>query len=162
MGPREPERGDHREPQIGVRDEPSRERLLQDRQPTQDRVWQGEQILGRDVQGRPQREDGADDHEAHQRPCPPAAAFGDREPDDHREQPNAQERGGAGRVVRVAAREGVSLGELVRKACEELYGPVGGAGRLEAAARIRSLSLPVSSVAGMKAESVAAPKRLPR
>lgn len=65
-------------------------------------------------------------------------------------------------LVRVAAREGMSLGELVRKACEELYGPTGGAGRLEAAARIRSLTLPVSSVAGMKAESVPAPKRLPR
>jgi hypothetical protein len=65
-------------------------------------------------------------------------------------------------LVRVAAREGVSLGELVRKACEDAYGPVGGADRLEAAARIRALSLPVTSVAGMKAESVAAPKRLPR
>jgi len=65
-------------------------------------------------------------------------------------------------LVRVAAREGVSLGELVRKACEELYGTAGGADRLEAAARIRSLSLPVASVATMKAESVPAPKRLPR
>ncbi len=65
-------------------------------------------------------------------------------------------------LVRVAAREGVSLGELVRKACEELYGAAGGADRLEAAARIRSLSLPVASVATMKAESVPAPKRLPR
>ena len=65
-------------------------------------------------------------------------------------------------LVRVAAREGVSLGELVRKACEEAYGSPGGADRLEAAARIRALSLPVTSVASMKAESVAAPKRLPR
>jgi hypothetical protein len=56
----------------------------------------------------------------------------------------------------------MSLGELVRKACEEAYGPAGGADRLEAAARIRSLTLPVASVAGMKAESVPAPKRLPR
>ena len=65
-------------------------------------------------------------------------------------------------LVRVAAREGVSLGELVRKACEDMYGPTGGADRLDAAARIRLLSLPVSSVAGMKAESVPAAKRLRR
>jgi hypothetical protein len=65
-------------------------------------------------------------------------------------------------LVRVAAREGVSLGELVRKACGELYGPAGGEHRFEAATRIRLLSLPVGSVAGMKAESVPPPKRLRR
>lgn len=61
-------------------------------------------------------------------------------------------------LVRVAAREGVSLGELVRKACEERYGPAAGPARVEAA-QIRSLSLPVGSVAEMKVESVPAPKR---
>ena len=34
------------------------------------------------------------------------------------------------RLSCVAAREGVSLGELVRKACEKLHGLAGGAGRL--------------------------------
>ena len=65
-------------------------------------------------------------------------------------------------LVRVAARVGVSLGELVRKACAERYGPAGGAERVQAASLIRSLSLPVGSVADMKLESVPAPKRLPR
>ncbi len=65
-------------------------------------------------------------------------------------------------LARAARRQGISLGELVRKACETQYGAVQGKDRLEAAAAIRSLSLPVASPARMKAQSVPRPKRLPR
>jgi hypothetical protein len=65
-------------------------------------------------------------------------------------------------LARVARRERVSLGELVRRACETQYGAVPGEDRLEAAAAIRRLSLPVASPSRMKAQAVPGPKRLPR
>ena len=65
-------------------------------------------------------------------------------------------------LVKVALREGVSLGELVREACEARYGRRSPEERREAAAQIRALSLPVGPVARMKAESVPVPKPLPR
>jgi hypothetical protein len=65
-------------------------------------------------------------------------------------------------LARVARRQGVSLGELVRKACETQYGTMPGKSRLEAVAAIRGLSLPVASPARMKAQSVPPPKKLPR
>lgn len=65
-------------------------------------------------------------------------------------------------LSRVARRERVSLGELVRRACQTQYGEVSGQGRLEAVAAIRRLSFPVASPSRMKAQSVPRPKRLPR
>jgi hypothetical protein len=65
-------------------------------------------------------------------------------------------------LARVARREKLSLGELVRRACESQYGAVPGKDRFEAVAAIRRLSLPVASPARMKAQSVPRLKRLPR
>ncbi len=65
-------------------------------------------------------------------------------------------------LAQVARREHVSLGELVRRACQTQFGMVPGKNRLEAAAAIRRLSLPVADTARMKAQSVPRPKRLPR
>jgi len=64
-------------------------------------------------------------------------------------------------LARVARRQGVSLGELVRRACETQYGAIPGTDRLEAATAIRRLSLPVASPARMKAQAVPRPKKLP-
>lgn len=65
-------------------------------------------------------------------------------------------------LARVARRERVSLGELVRRACETHYGKVSGQGRLEAVSAIRRLSLPVASPARMKAQAVPRPKKPPQ
>lgn len=53
-----------------------------------------------------------------------------------------------------ARRRGVSLGELVRAACEAQYGMVSSEERLRAAERLRRLVLPVGSVRKMKRQSV--------
>lgn len=57
------------------------------------------------------------------------------------------------RLSRLAARRGVSLGELVREACEARYGVMGGAVQLDAVAALGSLRLPVGSPEEMKRES---------
>ena len=62
----------------------------------------------------------------------------------------------------LAAREGVSLGELVRRACEIQYGRRSRDERLEAVRAMGRMSLPVGTPARMKAESVPPPKALPR
>jgi len=62
----------------------------------------------------------------------------------------------------LAAREGVSLGELVRRACEAQYGRRSSGERLEAVRAMGKMSLPVGTAASMKAESVPPPKALPR
>lgn len=62
----------------------------------------------------------------------------------------------------LAAREGVSLGELVRRACETQYGIRSRDDRLEAVRAIGRMTLPAGTTARMKAESVPPPKALPR
>lgn len=62
----------------------------------------------------------------------------------------------------LAAREGVSLGELVRRACEIQYGRRSSDERLEAVRAIGRMALPVGSTARLKAESVPSHKALPR
>ncbi|MEK7668922.1 MAG: ribbon-helix-helix protein, CopG family [Gemmatimonadota bacterium] len=57
------------------------------------------------------------------------------------------------RLSRLAARRGSSLGELVREACEARYAVVGSDARLEAAAALGALHLPVGSPGKMKQES---------
>jgi hypothetical protein len=57
-------------------------------------------------------------------------------------------------LVETAKQRGVSLGELVRAACEARYGLVSSEERLGAAERLRRLSLPVESVQKMKRQSV--------
>ncbi len=57
-------------------------------------------------------------------------------------------------LVEVARQGGVSLGELVRSACEAQYGAASKEERLRAVARLRRLSLPVASVKSMKRQSL--------
>jgi len=61
------------------------------------------------------------------------------------------------RLTRLAERRGTSLGELVREACVAQYGLVDTDARLEAAAALAALSLPVGTPQAMRAESVPAP-----
>lgn len=64
------------------------------------------------------------------------------------------------RLSRLAASRGVSLGELVREACEVRYGVVGTASRREAASALAAMALPVGEPGEMKRESVPAPDDL--
>jgi hypothetical protein len=64
------------------------------------------------------------------------------------------------RLSRLAASRGVSLGELVREACESRYGVVGTASRREAASALAGLALPIGEPDAMKRESVPAPDEL--
>ena len=61
-------------------------------------------------------------------------------------------------LTRVAKERGTSLGELVREACEAVYGGVSAPERRAAVRRMRSLSLPVADVETMKRESVPEPE----
>lgn len=58
------------------------------------------------------------------------------------------------RLASLAARRGVSMGELVREACEVRYGVAGSEAQVRAVAALAELSLPVGTPAAMKAESV--------
>jgi predicted DNA-binding protein len=58
------------------------------------------------------------------------------------------------RLAEFAARRGVSLGELVREACEATYGIVDHDARLAAVSALAALDLPVGSPGVMKRESV--------
>jgi hypothetical protein len=60
-------------------------------------------------------------------------------------------------LVEVARQKGVSLGELVRSACEAQYGVASKEERLRAVERLRRLSLPVASVKSMKRQSLPSP-----
>jgi predicted transcriptional regulator len=60
------------------------------------------------------------------------------------------------RLTKLAARQGSSLGALVREACEQQYGIAGSAAGLEAVATLAGLHLPVGKPAAMKRESVPA------
>lgn len=64
------------------------------------------------------------------------------------------------RLSRLAARRGVSLGELVREACEVRYGVVGTETRRAAVGALAALALPVGTPDAMKRESVPAPDDL--
>lgn len=64
------------------------------------------------------------------------------------------------RLSRLAKSRGVSLGQLVREACEVRYGVVGTASRLEAAGALAALGLPVAPPDVLKRESVPGPDDL--
>jgi len=66
------------------------------------------------------------------------------------------------RLSRLAVQKGVSLGELVRSACEKEYGIVSKEDRIEAVRSLAGLELPVKDVKKMKEESVAEPEELLR
>jgi len=64
------------------------------------------------------------------------------------------------RLVRLAKRQGTSLGALVREACQERYGLVSEEERLTALDELRALALPVDTPARMKRESAPEPHEL--
>lgn len=64
------------------------------------------------------------------------------------------------RLSRLAARRGVSLGELVREACEARYGVMGGTAQLDAVGALAALALPVADPGQMKRESQPDPDAL--
>ncbi|MEQ1858145.1 MAG: CopG family transcriptional regulator [Longimicrobiales bacterium] len=64
------------------------------------------------------------------------------------------------RLARLAAQRGTSIGDLIRSACERLYGLGGSEERVAAARELASMSLPVGSPAQMKSESVVRPEEL--
>ncbi|MEO7363155.1 MAG: hypothetical protein ABI120_22670 [Gemmatimonadaceae bacterium] len=57
-------------------------------------------------------------------------------------------------LAAVAARRGVSMGMLIREACEQVYGVVDTDDRVSAVGALTALSLPVGTPAAMKRESV--------
>ena len=65
------------------------------------------------------------------------------------------------RLTNLATKRGVSLGELVREACEARYGIIGGPERSDAVRALSALHLPVGSPAEMKRESRPEPGDLP-
>lgn len=54
----------------------------------------------------------------------------------------------------LASRKGVSMGQLIREACEQVYGVVDADERVSAISALAALSLPVGTPAAMKRESV--------
>lgn len=61
-------------------------------------------------------------------------------------------------LMRLAHRRGVSLGQLIRAACESEYSQADESTRLDAVEGLRQLALPVGSPRAMKRESVFPPK----
>jgi hypothetical protein len=63
-------------------------------------------------------------------------------------------------LTHLARQRGVSVGELVRSACENQYGFVDPLARLEAVQLLGSLSLPVGPPSELKRQSVPSPDSL--
>ena len=64
------------------------------------------------------------------------------------------------RLRQIAQREGTSIGDLVRTACEKQYHIVSRERRIAAVEELAKLSLPVGSVEQMEAESIPFPDGL--
>lgn len=64
------------------------------------------------------------------------------------------------RLQRLAKQQGMSLGELVRSACERQYGLASADERLAAVEALAALELPVGSPEEMARESVPSPDEL--
>ena len=65
-----------------------------------------------------------------------------------------------GQLARLARRRGISLGELIRRACEREYELAGGPERQLALEALKAMRLPVGDVKTMKEESIEALKEL--
>lgn len=63
-------------------------------------------------------------------------------------------------LARLAKQRGVSVGELVRRACEAQYGLASPEQRLAAVRELTGMQLPVGDYEQMERESVPAPKDL--
>ena len=63
-------------------------------------------------------------------------------------------------LSRIAAQKRISMGELVRTACERQYGAVSKDERREAVRDLAALKLPVGDVQDMKKESVPRPEEI--
>ncbi len=63
-------------------------------------------------------------------------------------------------LSRIAAHRGISLGELVRDACEKRYGLASREERLAAVEELAGLDLPIGTPEEMKKESVPKPEEL--
>lgn len=64
------------------------------------------------------------------------------------------------RLSRLAEQLGLSMGELIRTACERQYGIASQEDRLEAVRALSGLDLPVGTPGAMKRESVPPPDEL--
>jgi len=64
------------------------------------------------------------------------------------------------RLTELASQRGLSLGELVRTACEREYGEASPEDRLAAVRDLASMSLPVDTPEEMARQSVPAPEEL--
>lgn len=62
------------------------------------------------------------------------------------------------RLMELSSARGVSMGELIRQACEQTYGDQALERRREAFRRLTSLNLPVGTVEEMERQSVPAPE----
>jgi hypothetical protein len=63
-------------------------------------------------------------------------------------------------LARLARQRGVSLGELVRRACEAQYGIVSRESRVAAVRELEAMSLPVGDPEQIERESIPAPEDL--
>lgn len=64
------------------------------------------------------------------------------------------------RLSAIAAQKGISLGELVRSACETHYASLTRHARVTAVQKLADMNLPVGTPRQMKSESVAPPKEI--
>jgi hypothetical protein len=64
------------------------------------------------------------------------------------------------KLTKLALQQGVSMGQLIRDACEQLYGIVSKHDRVSAVRSLAMLSLPVASPKKMKTESIPKPKEI--
>ncbi|MCI0414361.1 type II toxin-antitoxin system HicB family antitoxin [bacterium] len=64
------------------------------------------------------------------------------------------------KLTKLALQQGVSMGELIRNACEQLYGIASKDDRVSAVRELAALSLPVASPRKMKLQSVPRPKEI--
>src|SRR5439155_22886556 len=83
--PRQPQRRDDTDREVGVHGEPNRRSGSQEHGPSEDALRERPERLPTDVEYGPEREEHEDRNEREERPRRSSTAFGDREADQHRE-----------------------------------------------------------------------------